>query len=206
MQVRSSPRAGADPLAERDEQLALDADVEERAEGEGADPDPDGAVALGVGRLRGDQVGVGRGDGRVVGRVGRQAGVADGLRGSRRAVGGGARNGRLGQGLAAQLDDPRGTPDPVRRHGPEPAVDGDGHLGEGPPVALRGLEGPPRDDDADHAALGRVAARVDVALRPGREDRHATEGFLDRPAGDAREVGRVEVVVRARASSGGSRS
>ena len=94
----------------------------------------------------------------------------------------------------------------VDRAGSEQLVDGRRALRDELSVALRGLERPPGDDDADHAPLGRVAARVDVALRPGREQGDAAESRFERPAGDARVVGGVQRGCPGRGSSGGSRS
>ena len=100
------------------------------------------------------------------------------------------------QPLATQLHDPGVAPGAVRRAWHEPGPHLQSAVGEQPAVALGGLEGTPRDHDADHASLGRVAARVHVSLGTRREDRHPADGLIDEPAQHARIVGGVQQVVR----------
>ena len=112
-------------------------------------------------------------------------------------VGGGAGGRRVRQATCGEAPRHAIGPDAIRRAGVSSSRTRP-HVRDGPSVPVRRFEGPPRDDDADHAALGRVAARVHVALRPGREHRNATDGAFHVCARHARVVRCVERVVGAK--------
>jgi hypothetical protein len=104
----------------------------------------------------------------------------------------------VGQWLASEAQHLRVTPDAVGSCGRQRSPDRDHAVGEDATVSLGRFERPPGDDHPDHAALGRVAAGIDIALRACREDGHATHGLVHEPTEHPREIGAVEDVVRAK--------
>ena len=155
MQVCSSPSRARIGLAERHEQLTLDADVDERPDAQRADPQPDRAVSVGAGRLDRLQVRVRaslpRRDTprpRTVPPPGWRAPRPLARSTAARAVA------ASGRGLRASSRTSATPQTAAAGSRLEPSVGRPGAIGDEPAVSLGGCERAPGDDDAHHAALG----------------------------------------------------